>query len=81
MSDQTFETGVTGFAAPLFDSSGIAGAVAVAAVSSRVTPELQTIILTELIKAARTISANWGGTIPPALAAAWAAQAGPETAP
>ena len=80
ISNQTFETGVTGFAAPLFDSSGIAGAVAVAAVSSRVTPGLQTLILTELIQAAETISANWGGSIPPALAAAWATAAAPETA-
>lgn len=81
IANQTFESGVTGFATPLFDSAGLAGAVAVAAVSSRVTPELQTTILTELIKAARTISANWGGTIPPALAAAWADAAAPETAP
>jgi len=71
ISNQTFEQGVTGFGAPLFDSTGIAGSVAVAAVSSRVTPGLQATILNELRQAAQTISANWGGTIPASLAAAW----------
>lgn len=73
ISDQTFETGVTGFGAPLFDSTGLAGAVAVAAVSSRVTPGLRKTITTELSRAARDISVNWGGEIPPALTAAWTA--------
>lgn len=75
ISNQTFEQGVTGFAAPLFDSRGVTGAVAVAAVSSRVTADLQKTILTELRQAANAISTNWGGSIPPALIAAWDANA------
>ena len=81
IANQTFESGVTGFATPLFDSAGLAGAVAVAAVSPRVTPDLQNIILTELRHAAEVITANWGGVIPPALSAAWTSTAEPETAP
>lgn len=80
IANQTFESGVTGFATPLFDSAGIAGAVAVAAVSSRVTPDLQQTILAELRHAAQTITANWGGTLPPALSAAWTSTDEPETA-
>ena len=72
ISDQGFELGVTGIAAPLFDDSGrVAGSVAVASVSARITPELVARIRRELQQAARTITETWGGTIPDSLTAAW----------
>ena len=72
VSDQGFELGVTGIAAPLFDDSDcVAGAVAVASVSARITPELVTRIKAELRQAARTITESWGGTIPKSLRAVW----------
>ena len=72
-ADQTFEAEIQGFAAPVFDHTGyLAGAVAVAGVASRVTPDLERTITSELILAAREITRNWGGTIPAAIEAAWA---------
>jgi len=72
-SRQTFEDGVHGMAAPLFDESGhVAGAIAVATLAPRMTTGLATTIRAELIAAARQISTEWGGQTPPALAAAWA---------
>lgn len=72
VSNQGFELGVIGIAAPLFDDSGcVAGSVAVASVSARITPELVALIKAELQQAAQTISESWGGTIPATLTAAW----------
>ncbi len=80
VANQSYEAGVTGIGTPLFDSSGIAGSVAVAAVSSRLTPELRTTIMQELRRAARIISQHWGGTIPPELEDAWHRHLGPDNA-
>lgn len=73
-SAEGFEAGVHSLAAPVFDDSGaVAGAVAIAAVAARMTPMLQTQARAELIRAAQTITASWGGTLPAALASVWAA--------
>ena len=72
VSEEGFELGVIGIAAPLFDDSGSAvGSVAVASVASRMTTDLSLQIRDELRAAARSISASWGGMIPAELEAAW----------
>lgn len=72
-ANQSFEAEIYGMAAPLFDhTGGLAGAISVATVASRLTENLEEIIQSELISAAREISRNWGGTIPTQIEAAWA---------
>ena len=72
-ANQSYESEIQAFAAPVFDHTGqFAGAVAVACVASRFTHDLKHTIKSELILAAREITRNWGGTIPPAIEAAWA---------
>ena len=71
-SIESFEIGVHGTSVPVFDGSGhAAGAIAVAAVASRMTPELETAIKTNLVTAARTVTAQWGGVVPPGLQTLW----------
>lgn len=71
-SDEGYELGVVGIAAPLFDeSNSVAGAIAIASVSSRVTPALVALIECELIAAARRISHSWGGCVPASLDTTW----------
>jgi len=68
-----FEDEVSSLSAPLFDQTGLlAGAVSVASVASRFTPEVEPRIQDSLILAAREITRNWGGTIPSEIEAAWA---------
>ncbi len=70
----SFEQGVAGIAVPLFDSTNnVAGSVAIASVASRVDATLENIIKKELIKAARSISMSWGGSVPEQLDAIWTA--------
>ncbi|MGJ8546579.1 MAG: IclR family transcriptional regulator [Sulfitobacter sp.] len=70
---RSFEADVSSLSAPLFDSSGgFAGAVSVACVASRFTPELEQLCQQHLITASRDITRNWGGEIPPALELIWA---------
>jgi len=70
---QSFEEGVSGIAVPLFDSSNeVAGSIAVASVTSRVTDDLVSLIKRELVNAARSVSLSWGGTIPRKLDKIWA---------
>ena len=72
-ANQTYEDGIRGLSAPIFDHTGhFAGAVAVACVASRYTSDLEQLIKSELIRAAREITQNWGGTTPPVIEAAWA---------
>lgn len=72
-----FEAGVHGIATPLFDAAGrVAGAVAVATVSGRMTDELHRKIRVELVDAARQITSSWGGTVPKELRLAWTASLG-----
>lgn len=75
VSAQGFEAGVHGTAAPVFDETGTAaGAVAVAAPASRMTPALSRTIRQGLARAAREITEGWGGTVPAALETTWARQ-------
>ena len=72
MADQSFEEGVFGVGAPLFDSSNrVAGAVAIASVATRINADAIDIIKRELIEAARQITHNWGGTVPEELNQLW----------
>lgn len=72
-SDGRFESEIHSLAAPVFDQTGeLCGAVSVASVASRSTPDLERIIKTELIAASRDITKNWGGVIPAAIEQAWA---------
>ncbi len=71
-----FEEDVHSLSVPLFDAAGQAGgAVAVAALASRMTPELERKIEAELIRIGRLITARWGGQIPSLLDDIW--NAGP----
>lgn len=71
-SDGRFESEIHSIAAPVFDQTGeLCGAVSVASVASRSTPDLEQIIKTELITASREITKNWGGIIPDAIERAW----------
>ncbi|MEY8827165.1 IclR family transcriptional regulator [Sedimentitalea sp. XS_ASV28] len=71
-SDRGYEEDVSSISAPIFDQSGLfAGAVSVASVTSRFTPELQRRIQSELIAASREISRNWGGKVPENIESVW----------
>ena len=68
-----FEEDVCSMAAPLFDQTGLfAGAVAVASVATRFTPDLEQTIMAHLCVASRQITRNWGGTVPAHVELAWA---------
>lgn len=72
-SDGRFEPEIHSLSAPVFDQTGeFCGAVSVASVASRFTPALEATIKSELIRASRDISKNWGGVIPAAIEHAWA---------
>jgi DNA-binding IclR family transcriptional regulator len=72
-SNQSYEEEIQSISTPIFDQTGLyAGAVAVASVATRSTPQLEQIILYNLTLASREITRNWGGTIPPYIDAAWA---------
>lgn len=72
-ANQSFEAEIHAISAPVFDHSGlVAGAVSVASVASRFTPELEHKIKTNLAAASREITRNWGGTLPANVEAAWA---------
>ena len=72
-ADRSFEDDVQGLSAPIFDQTGhFAGAVSVASVAARFTPDLERIIKTQLVITARQISNNWGGTVPAQIKAIWA---------
>lgn len=72
-ADRSFEDEVQGISAPIFDQTDhFAGAVSVASVAARFTPDLERIIKTQLVIAARQISNNWGGTVPAHIETIWA---------
>lgn len=67
-----FEKEINSLSAPIFDQTGqFAGAVSVASVASRFTPELEQTIKKELITASREITKSWGGAIPSIIENAW----------
>ena len=72
-ADRSFEDEVQGLSAPIFNQTGhFAGAVSVASVAARFTPDLERIIKSQLVIAARQISNNWGGTVPAHIETIWA---------
>lgn len=72
ITDQTHEAGVRSLAAPVFDQSGqIAGAVAIAGLVGRLTPERDIEAAQAVIQAAFEITQNWGGCIPDGLQTLW----------
>lgn len=72
-ADRSFEAEVQGLSAPLYDHTGqYAGAVSVASVAARFTPDLEKIIQHQLVVASRQITRNWGGIVPTDIEALWA---------
>lgn len=72
-SDRHYGEDTYSISAPIFDHTGLfAGAVSVACVATRVTPDLAAHVQENLITAARDITRNWGGTLPHTVEAAWA---------
>ncbi|MFK7835967.1 MAG: IclR family transcriptional regulator [Sulfitobacter sp.] len=72
VAEKTFEDEIYGISAPIFDQTGsLAGTISVASVASRFTQQLETVIKTNLIRASREITHNWGGTVPARVQAAW----------
>lgn len=72
-SERSFENEIHSLAVPVFDQTGLfAGAVSVASVATRFTPDLERCIQRHLMIASREISRNWGGTVPRLIEAAWA---------
>jgi len=68
IANQTFETGVHGVGASVFDNSGtVAGAIAVAAPAHRINARRDHTIKSQLIIAARSITSHWSGHVPAAL--------------
>lgn len=75
-TDSTFEPDVYGIAVPLFDAQSLCiGSLAVATPAPRMTPALRALIVTEVTRAATTITTLWGGTLPPELETRWRAAA------
>lgn len=67
-----YEAEVNSMAVPLFDALGLcSGAVAVAAVGSRMTEAQRGLIQTALIRAGSKITALWGGSVPAEVALLW----------
>jgi DNA-binding IclR family transcriptional regulator len=72
-SNRTYDDDVLSTSAPIYDQTGqYAGAVSVACVATRFTPELEMILKENLGIASRAITRNWGGTIPAQIDSIWA---------
>ncbi len=72
ISDRGLEADIHGLAVPVFDHTGqVAGSVAVASVSSRITPARIQETKHQLVKASQDITHNWGGRVPPKVQALW----------
>ena len=68
----SFEADVHSLSAPLFNElDQFAGAVSVAAVATRMTPQFNETIKPALFAASRQISHNWGGSVPDFLQQIW----------
>ncbi len=73
VANRSLEDDVYGISAPVFDQTGLlAGAVSVASIASRVTPETEQKIRLYLMNASRKITCNWGGTLPEEIETLWA---------
>lgn len=72
-ADRSFEDEIHGMSAPVFDHTGhFAGAISVASVATRFTPDLEALVRENLILAAREITHNWGGIVPQNIEVLWA---------
>ena len=72
-ANRSYEDEVQGISAPIYDQTGhLAGAVSVASVAARFTQELERLIQSQLVIAARKISKSWGGMVPHHIEALWA---------
>lgn len=81
-SQGSYESDVHSFAVPLFDALGrCTGALSVAALAARVTPEGVLLIRSALVRGARRIISLWGGSLPPRLDTIWIASATPAKEP
>lgn len=70
---RSFEAEIQGMSAPIFEAGGrFAGAVSVASVAARFTPDLERRVADELVQASRDITQSWGGRISPHLETVWA---------
>lgn len=73
-SDGAYEKDVHSIAAPVFDQTGACvGAIATALPKSRLTPEVETLIMQHLAIAATDLSEQWGGEVPDQVKDAWKA--------
>lgn len=71
---RSFEDEVSSLAAPVFDETGnVAGAVSVACVATRFSPELERKCQEHLIIASRDLTRGWGGAVPHEIEVLWAA--------
>ncbi len=71
---RSFEDEVSSLAAPVFDKTGnLAGAISVACVATRFSPDLERKCQEHLIAASRDLTRGWGGTVPDQVEAVWAA--------
>ena len=71
---RSFEDEVSSLAAPVFDETGnLAGAVSVACVATRFSPDLERKCQEHLITASHDLTRGWGGTVPEQIEAIWAA--------
>lgn len=71
-SNRGYEHDIQGVSCPIFDSTAkYAGAVSVACVASRFTPELEHLVKQQLIIASREITHNWGGLMPADIEKLW----------
>jgi DNA-binding IclR family transcriptional regulator len=69
----SFETDVYSLATPVFDQTELfAGTVSCASVATRFTTELEHTVKSQLIKASRQITYNWGGKVPEHIEHTWA---------
>lgn len=77
-----YESDVHSFAAPLFDALGrCTGALSIAALASRVTPDRVSHLRAALFQTARRIITLWGGALPSNLDAIWTARGLPAKEP
>jgi DNA-binding IclR family transcriptional regulator len=74
----SFEAEVASLAVPVFGPEGCVGALAVAAPSHRLSPELAAAIRQHITEAAGRISTLWGGSVPPAIQLLWQAMRQPQ---
>ncbi len=82
ITDQTHEAGVRSIAAPVFDQSGqVAGAIAIAGLVGRLTPDRDSEAAQAVIHAAFEITQSWGGQIPDDLQRLWSEKWGVDAAP